>query len=166
MPPAKSYLNNKRLSDPYSRGGKQYIKIELKSGHEKEVRFYTDQEFEKLYPGVEFEKTKLNEKHIFGFDNGCITIFAGDLQEEKANAWLCRNAACWRNGIFGWFMPSTYALPAEMPNSIFTISLSWEEVGKEDKTLISRDFARNVANSKRGKDLKYCFPQSDWAFLT
>ena len=166
MPPAKSYLQCKRLSAPYTKNGRQYIKIEPRSGGEKEVRWYSDEQFRKLYPGVDFEPTKLDELHLFGFDDGYITIFTGDLQEEEANAWLCRNTACWRNNIFGWFMPSTYALPAEMPSSISTISLSWEEVGKEDKTLISREFARNVANGKRGKELKYCFPQSDWASLT
>ena len=165
MPPAKSYLNNKRLSDPYSRDGKQYIKIELKSGREKEVRFYTDQEFEKLYPGVEFEKTKLNEKHIFGFDHGPITLFCGDFQEEAANRWLCENRDCWRNGIFGWFAPAGASLPPTMPTSLSTTLISWEEVGKEDGTLISRDFARKVANGKRGKELKYCFDPSDWADL-
>ena len=163
MPTAKSYLHCKRLCAPYTKNGRQYVKIESSSGGEKEVRWYTDEQFEKLYPGVEFEHTKLDEVHLFGFDQGYITIFVCDnYQDEEVDMWLSRNRACWRNNIFGWFMPSTYELPTGMPNSLSTKILAWEEVGnKEDKTLISRDFARKVADGKRGRELKYCFAPSD-----
>lgn len=167
MPPAKSYLHCKRLCAPYTKNGKQYIKIEPNSGGEKEVRWYTDEQFEKMYPGVEFERTKLNELHLFGFDEGYITIFAGDLLNEDADRWLRRNVECWRNGIFGWFMPSTYNLPQGMPSCISTITLTWEEAGgKEDHTLKSRDFAQKVADGKRGKELKYCFSPSERQYLS
>ena len=47
---AKSYQDLPRLSDVYEKNNKQYIKVQLKSGKEKEVRVYSEKEYNKLYP--------------------------------------------------------------------------------------------------------------------
>ena len=161
---AKSFQGLHTEGSVFSSNGRNYINVRLKSGILKTVRVYSQAEYKKMYPEAEF---KLNELHLFGFDEGYITIFAGDLLNEDADRWLRRNVECWRNGIFGWFMPSTYVLPQGMPSCISTVTLTWEEAGgKEDHTLKSRDFAQKVADGKRGKELKYCFSPSERRYLS
>jgi hypothetical protein len=50
MPVAKSFQKYTLIGEPYKKNGRQYIVIRYADGHDREVRWYTDAEYAKLYP--------------------------------------------------------------------------------------------------------------------
>ena len=50
---AKSYQGLPVVEEPYKKGGKTYCKVKMKSGTAKEVRVYSQKEYEKMYPAPE-----------------------------------------------------------------------------------------------------------------
>ena len=63
---AKSYQSLEQLSDIYTVNGKKYVKVRLKSGAEKQVRFYSDIEYAKLYPeDKETAAAPVNDPYYF-----------------------------------------------------------------------------------------------------
>ena len=131
---AKSYQGLKELSAPYKHNGKMYITIETKSGNCKDVRWYTEAEYAKLYPNDKFEKAASEyyktQKYILGFDKGYITIFSGvkPEHEEWFERSICRFARYW-----GWYVISTEEVPADLPNGVKPVRLDWAPMdnGKE-----------------------------------
>lgn len=47
---AKSYQGLPVVEEPYVKSGKTYCKVKMKSGSVKEVRTYTQKEYDKMYP--------------------------------------------------------------------------------------------------------------------
>lgn len=130
MAVAKSYIGLTQTCEPYQNdNGKMYVKVILKSGKEKEVRWYNDSEFEKMYAGTSVVKTPSPDataiKHALGFDNGYITIFRGD--QETNNDWFrfsnARYARYW-----GWYVVSTEEIPENLPFGIEPIKLYWKDI--------------------------------------
>ena len=95
---AKSYQNLPRLSDVYEKNNKQYIKVQLKSGKEKEVRVYSEKEYNKLYPETNVIKHTKSQKETLGFIDDFIWLVKGDQEELKTSP--CRHAVPW-----GWYLP-------------------------------------------------------------
>ena len=132
MPVAKSYLNLEQVSSFYLKDDKFYVKVRTKSGAIKEVRWLTNEEFEKKYPGVPYTPWYPDRKHIFGFLKGYVYIFGGDTNSEVAQDWFKRTVECWRNVFFDWFVPSRYdTFPSGMPDCIYPVRLYWEDVSDE-----------------------------------
>ena len=80
---AKSYIGLPFIGEPYIKNKKKYVKVQLKSGKEKEIRIYNSAEYEKMYP---LPKPKwAPQRKMLGFgDEGYIIIFKGaDKYEEK-----------------------------------------------------------------------------------
>lgn len=154
MPVAKTYQQYPTIGQPYTKNKRQYILIQ-KGTTLKEVRFYTDKEYAKLYPITISSPTKLNQKKIFGFDNGFITIFTGDAKEKNPYFQSC--AVTQYNLLFGWFIPSTKTIPTDLPSSVTPITLSWEAIGNSDNTLKSDIEIHHIVDP-----LRFPIPTSEW----
>ena len=65
---AKSFQSLRQIGEPYTKNGRQYVKVEKKSGGEREVRWYTEAEYAKMYPDEKINITrwvKRNRKRSF-----------------------------------------------------------------------------------------------------
>lgn len=127
---AKSYQNYKQNGEPFTKNGRQYVRVVSPKGVEKEVRWYTDSEYAKMYPDTEpAVKRFKTPKQVFGFDKGYITIFKGDTYEY--NDFFKLSNARYAN-YWGWYVVSTEDLPNPIPSALEPVQLPWEDVGKED----------------------------------
>jgi hypothetical protein len=155
---AKSFQNMTQLCEPYSANGKMYVKVRNeKTGTERQVRWYSESEYAKLYPEekiVVAVTPKVNpQKEVLGFTKGYITIFKGKIEEnlewfEDSNARYCR----W----WGWYIISTEDVPADLPQGIETIKLDWANVGNENGLLKTdeqiRNFIENLTYAQTGSE--------------
>ena len=148
MAVAKSYIGLDILTEPYEKNGRLYVEVKLKSGKNKEVRWYSDFEFEKMYaekPGAVIVKAETpNLKKALGFDKGYITIFKGD--QETNNDWfrlsIARYARDW-----GWYVVSTDEVPADLPFGIEPVKLYWNDIAKLDGNLKPEDNVKAIVNN-------------------
>lgn len=133
---AKSYQNLEQVSDVYICNGKRYVKVRLNNGTIKQVRFYSEQEYRKMYPAeplpVESSEQTKTQKEVLGFEKGYITIFKGDTYANLE--WFKKSIARYAR-FWGWYIVSTEELPEDLPFNITPIRLDWEAVGTEDGTL-------------------------------
>ena len=78
MAVAKSYIALPIEEGPYIVNGKQYCKVRMKNGSLKQVRWYTDAEFAKMYPEekavVAASPDRKTQRDILGFEN--VTYFS------------------------------------------------------------------------------------------
>lgn len=133
---AKSYQNLEQIGDVYTADGRQYVNVRMKNGSIKKVRWYTDHEYNKMYPGEQIEeKLPGSQRLALGFKNGYIYIVKGDTYEHKD--WLVDNGARYMR-IWGWYFISTMDLPEAWPDGIQPVKLNWELVGK-DEDLVCED---------------------------
>lgn len=126
---AKSYQKLKMLSEePYAKAnGKLYVKVLMKGGNEREVRWYNAEEYAKMYPGESVEPEMfVNQKNILGFQGGYITIFKGNQEEHEDwfNHSIARYCRHW-----GWYVVSEDTVPFDLPAGLEPIELKWEMVG-------------------------------------
>lgn len=144
MPVAKSYQQFPLSCKPYIKNGKQYVKIIPKNGIPKEVRWYSDIEYEKMYP--EEKVTRIRTlKEVLGFDKGYITIFKGDTYSELE--WF-QNSIARYHRLFGWYIVSTEEIPA-LPFGIEAIQLNWDNIAVDDNQLKSDSEIGEVLNNLR-----------------
>lgn len=135
MPTAKSYQNLKLLSEPFDRNNKMYIVVETKSGSPKEVRWYSNLEYAKMYPEeshmvVNTDPYYKPQKYVLGFDKGYITIFKG-INEDNEGYFL--DLAVFRFAKYwGWYVISTEEVPADLPLGVEPVKLFWDPMGRED----------------------------------
>ena len=130
---AKSYQGLPIVEEPYTKFGKAYCKVRLKSGNLKEVRVYTQKEYEKMYP---LPKPKwAPQRKMLGFgDEGYIIIFKGaDSYEEYLDNSNARYSRFW-----GWYIPSNETVPV-LPEGVSAVVLPWKNVGDEDGELYPED---------------------------
>ena len=156
MPTAKSYQSLEILGEPYELNGKMYVKVQAKSGA-KQVRWYTDREYAKMYPEdksvltvLEDDKKKSpywrSQKDVLGFEEGFIWIFKGDTYahvdwfRSKGYYFAYRK---W----FGWTLGSTKEMPEDLPADLTPVKLPWELVGKDDEVLKSDAEVEKAVNS-------------------
>lgn len=139
---AKTYTDWPRETEPYEIGGRMYVKVRSPKGAIKQVRAYTEHEYQKMYPAqapvipsVEPPLT-LKVKNILGFQKGYIWIFKGDL--ESAEYWFSATPECRYHVFWGWYIVSTDEIPSNIPSSITPVQLPWEKVGKSDGTLLNK----------------------------
>lgn len=151
MPVAKSYKELKQLCDPYEKNGRKYVLVKTNSGAEKEVRWYSDKEYVRMYPGesipaatapkdenkvVSITKSGifagLSQRKILGFGDACyITIIKGDV--ENYEPWLAEVGATYTRW-WGWSFASDKVVP-ELPSGFTAYKLSWDMVGANDNDL-------------------------------
>ena len=141
---AKSYQNLPQITDIYTVNGRNYVKVMTKSGP-KQVRAYSEKEYEKYNPEVKIIKPAKSRRDVLGFgEQGFIWLFKGETYENIS--WFhdspCRYARTW-----GWYLPSDIPMPEPLPANITPVKLEWDEVSFEDQ-LISEDQIKAVADAK------------------
>lgn len=140
---AKSYQDLPIVEEPYIKSGKSYCKVRLKSGNIKEVRVYTEKEYEKMYP---MPKPKwAPQKKMLGFgDEGYIIIFNTKPEFES----FYEKGPFRFSRFFGWYLPANETIPV-LPDGIIPKFLPWEVVGNDDGELkeekeLMKNFAKFV----------------------
>lgn len=144
---AKSFQSFEMLGEPYEKNKKMYVKVKNpKTSTVREVRWYDEKEYAKLYPEEEVEIHSYGpQKHALGFDNGYITIFKGAVEENEeffkfSNA---RYATFW-----GWYIVSTEDVPSDLPAGVEPVCIEWAEVGNSDGYLKSDKEVKAAVESK------------------
>lgn len=136
MPVAKSYIDLPLEEGPYQANGRMYCKVRMKNGTLKQVRWYSDAEFARMYPEEKapaVDPDRKTQKDILGFEKGYITIFKGD---TYANLEWFKHSIARYCKFWGWYIVSADEVPANLPEGIIPVQLPWELVGKEDGTLL------------------------------
>lgn len=132
---AKSFQTMTQVGEPYESAGKMYIQVKNeKTGNIRQVRWYTEAEYAKMY-GEKVEKSPKefkSQKQVLGFEKGYITIFKGD---TYANLEWFRHSIAKYCKMWGWYIVSTETLPVDLPVGIEPIELKWEVVGEESGML-------------------------------
>jgi hypothetical protein len=151
MPVAKSYAGLEILCEPYTLDkGRQYVKVRTKSGASKQVRFYTDKEYAKMYPAEASSTEPATEiirplKEVLGFKEGYITIFKGDTYNYLE--WFRRSTARFAR-YWGWYFVSDEPMPAEYPYELEPVHLKWEDVSTPDgNALLPEDQVKAIVDS-------------------
>lgn len=125
---AKSFQKYEH-GEPYQKNGRMYVK--LSTG--REVRWYNDAEYERMYPGEKVEVKRLRSvKDVLGFEKGYITIFKGNV--EAVEFWLRKCPVTQFNRWFGWHVPSEKELP-QLPAELTPVRLNWEDVSIDENHL-------------------------------
>lgn len=133
MPVAKSYRDAEVLCSPYIMNGRKYVNIKTASGFEKRVRYYTEQEYFKMYGEHFTPVVPISEKEKMGFAAGYITIFKGNTYPYKD--WFKDNGARF-NKTFNWFFASDVEWPEdEVPEDLEPLQIPWEAVSKDNHAL-------------------------------
>ena len=91
---AKSYQKMEQVGEPYAKeNGRIYVKVKnTTTGAIKEVRWYNETEYARMYPGeTASDKLNVNQKNILGFQEGYITIFKGNVEANEY--WFERSIA-------------------------------------------------------------------------
>lgn len=149
MPTAPSFKDFKRLSEPFCKGGKMYIKVEHPSTHnERDVRWYNDIEYAKNYGRHEKQVDGFdNLKKVRGFEKGPILVVRG-VRGPADEEYLKKSIARYAMGI-GWHFISTDNLPTDAPKHFKYILLSWNEAKLGDDRHIKnpKDLA-TIINAK------------------
>lgn len=130
---AKSYESLELIGEPYEINKRWYIKVRQKNNTEKQVRWYSEKEYSKLYPKSEpevvYHKT---QKEVLGFAEDYITIFKGGLEEEND---YFRFSPARYTRLWGWYFVSGEPLPNDLPPEVTPIKLRWSVVGNADGKL-------------------------------
>lgn len=143
---AKSYLGLEQVGDVYYVNDKAYIKVQMGNGNLKQVRAYSEKEYQKYYPELAAQATAdhsndpywKSQKEILGFKNGYITIFKGDTYPYKD--WF-KSHSCLYRKWWGWSFSSEVELPKDIPEGVTPVRLDWNLVGNEE-TLKNDDLVK------------------------
>ena len=77
-------------------------------------------------------------KEVLGFDEGYVTICKGDTYQHLD--WF-KESDFRFSRYFGWYLCSTYELPADLPTDLTPVQLRWEEVAVPDGTALKTETA-------------------------
>ena len=133
---AKSYQKYKTIGEPFKENGRMYILVELKNKVPKQVRWYSEVEYAKMYPEAVVNKSQdpgyKPQKIVLGFEKGYITIFKGakEEHEEWFRQSICRFAKWW-----GWYVPSNKEVPKDLPSGVQPVRLGWNGMGTDEDRL-------------------------------
>ncbi len=124
---AKSFQTLEQVGDVFIENKRSYINVRTKTGTLRKVRWYSDQEYARLYPSDTIKEPKRLRplKDVLGFVNGTITVYAGDCESERD--WFIENHAQF-NRYWGWFFPSDMTVPEECPEGLKPVIIRWEDV--------------------------------------
>lgn len=130
MAVAKSYQNLKQLCEPYEINGRMYVKVETAKGGSRQVRWYSDYEYAKLY-GEKTPTPKVirTQRQVLGFEHGYITLLKGDTYNLRD--WLKSIGARYTRW-WGWYIQSTDTVPETIPAGIDTVKLEWKNICAPD----------------------------------
>ena len=156
MPVAKSYSEFRQINEPFKKDGKMYVTVVTDKGLQKNVRWYSAAEYARMYPDVKIDRTKdpyyKSQKLILGFDKGYITIFKGVTPENEH--WFEKKKECCFAKWWGWYVPSTIAVPVDYPEGVQEVKLTWDPMGNEEEWLkdeitVKNHVRKTLMNSMR-----------------
>lgn len=140
---AKSFQSLKIADEPFNENGRPYVHVITKTGSLRKVRWYSENEYYKMYPedrNSAADPYYKPQKEVLGFNKGYITIFKGNnISEERE---YFRNNSARYAKWWGWYFVSTEELPDDIPDDVTPIKLNWELVGNEDGSLKSSEEVR------------------------
>ena len=142
---APSFQNFEFLTEPYSTNGKMYIRVRNpKTKTERQVRWYTEKEYYKLYPEEKVKSNSSNKyyrplKEVLGFNKGYITLIRGDIDNNFG--WLANSIARYHK-YWEWYIISTENIPNDIPFGLNFYQLNWESIGLDEKTLKSENIIK------------------------
>ena len=136
---AKSFQTFEIIDEPYTLSGRQYVKVKNpKTNTIRQVRWYSENEYYKMYPEEAHAKAAAvvqpirSLKEVLGFELGYITIFKGDTYTYLE--WFQQSIARYHK-IWGWYIISTDEVPAELPPQVEAKRLYWKDIALDDDTL-------------------------------
>ena len=127
---AKTYQGLPVVQEPYEKNKKMYCKVRMKSGSDKEVRVYSQKEYDKMYPAPALKWKPQRDMLGFGED-GFILVFNNAPEFEE----FYERGPFRFHRVFGWYLPGNEIVPALLPGIVPKV-LSWEVVGRDDGELI------------------------------
>lgn len=150
---AKTYQNLKQLGESFEKNGKLYVLIRLKSGKEKEVRWYSVDEYCKLYPTEDREKL-LRENDPY-WKPLCNTLMgnAGYVwlieNDERVDVETFRAKEGFRyNTLFGWYVLGDYSDIENLQAQLTLHKLEWAEISTDENTLLPKERIEKIVNEK------------------
>lgn len=148
MPVAKSYKDWERLSEPYLLNNKLYVSVRNpKTNASKQVRYYNDKEYAKMYGTaieVKAEEPKKfkNLKHTLGFNKGYITIYTNSAENDE---WFY-NAPTRYHRVWGWYLISTEKDLTNLPAGVEAKKLYWKDIAVDEEQLKPEAEIKKVLN--------------------
>lgn len=148
MPTAKTYQNMKIQGEPFKENGRMYVNVVTAKGLKK-VRWYSEAEYARMYPGEKVEST-FNARYAFGFrDEGYITLYKGNENEVRAWAQAEWPPKAWYNTLFQFYTPGFMAIE-NLPSTITPVRLNWDEVKINDTQMKSDEEIEKCVMAKIG----------------
>lgn len=151
---AKSYEGLEKIGEPYLKSGRSYIKVLTKTGQEKEVRVYTEKEYNKMYPEAKVSSTGGKgfgpQMNCLGFKDkeDYIIFFVGDI--AKNEEWFNQRIQMRYHRVWGWYVVDKI-YPAELPDNVYPCKLPWSAVGQDDGYLKPEaDMIKEIIKLTRG----------------
>lgn len=142
---APSYQKYNTIGDPYYINKRQYIVIDMGHGKTKSVRYYTEAEYNRLYPPVKIIQPAKSRRDTLGFgEAGYIWVFKGETYENLD--WF-HSSPCRYTRVWGWYLPSNIDMPDPLPANVEPFKLYWDEVSFNGD-LIPEDQLKMVVDSK------------------
>lgn len=124
---AKSYQSYEVLTEPYTANKRQYVRVRNpKTGNERQVRWYTEKEYTRLYPQQTPQTATSTQKEALGFTDNYIIILGDSV--ENYPKWRKENGARYARW-WGWYIPTTLPAPISYPSGATPITLPWDSVG-------------------------------------
>lgn len=147
---AKSFQNMEIIGEPFISNNRKYVNVKNpKTGKIRQVRWYSENEYNKMYPEESLKNHKndrfyKSQKEILGFSKGYITIFKGDTYKELD--WFRASNAKYTRW-WGWYIVSEEEVPADLPIGIEPVQLPWDLVGQENEKLKPDHVVQEVIES-------------------
>ena len=146
MAVAKTYAKMEIRGEPFMENKRMYVNVVSPKGLKK-VRWYSDAEYRRMYPGEVIENEcsimDFNARHAFGFGKlGYITVYRGnevELREFAEN----HHESFRYNLTFGYYTPSHIPV-CTLPVGITPIVLKWEQVMNHDDRMKSHEVVRKI----------------------
>ncbi|MCM1217331.1 MAG: hypothetical protein NC548_22785 [Lachnospiraceae bacterium] len=127
---APSYKDFPIIGEPFDKNGRPYVKVLTDKGTYKDVRWYSDLEYAKLYKKASANDVIfMNLKKVRGFSKGPIQVVRGNVAANED--WLRVSSARYAVGI-GWYFVSDEPLPVDLRPDLHLFPLTWEEFRDKD----------------------------------
>lgn len=143
---APSFQKMEIITEVYTISGRNYVKVRnSKTGATRQVRWYSEDEYNKYYPPVTIVRPAKSQREVLGFGNaGYVTIFKGNTYEDRE--WFKLSEARYTRW-WGWYFGSDMAIPEDLPTDVEPVRLNWDNIGDVDGRLNNEDAVKAYVDS-------------------